>query len=174
MTIFIAGIHGVGKTFLTVPAAKQLSLTHATASQLIRDERKTSSWKKNKQVDEVIENQVALIKAVNRIKNSGNKLLLDGHLVLRKSANQYEFLPETVFLDLGCCAIILLTCAAQIINNRLMKRGDFSWTMQELEEFAAAEFKHAKAVAHNLQIPFICLSEPSLDVLIQVLKRILQ
>ena len=39
MTIFVAGIHGVGKTFLAQPAAARLGMRYATASQLIREER---------------------------------------------------------------------------------------------------------------------------------------
>jgi adenylate kinase len=96
MTIFITGIHGVGKTYLAKPAAQQLFLVYATASQLIREERGSMTWDKNKKVDEVAENQAALVRAVNRIKSNGDTLMLDGHLVLRKSVNQHERLPETV------------------------------------------------------------------------------
>lgn len=169
MTIFIAGIHGVGKTFLAKPAAEQLSLVYATASQLIRDERGSITWDKNKQVDEVAENQAALIRAVNRIKDNGNTLMLDGHLVLRKSVNQHERLPTKVFRDLSCQAIILLTCPTQVVRNRLIDRGDSSWSMQELEEFSRAESEHAIAITGTLHIPLICLSEPSAQGLIQAL-----
>lgn len=174
MTIFIAGIHGVGKTYLAKPAAERLSLVYATASQLIREERGSITWDKNKQVDEVAENQAALIRAINRIKDNGNTLMLDGHLVLRKSVNKHERLPETVFRDLVCRAIILLTCPTQVVKERLTERGDTSWNAQELEDFAKAESEHAKAVAGALQIPLICLSEPSSDDLIQVLRGVLR
>lgn len=174
MTIFIAGIHGVGKTYLAKPAAERLSIVYATASQLIREERGSATWDKSKQVDEVAENQAALIQAVNRIKGNGKTLMLDGHLVLRKSINQHERLPETVFHDLSCHAIILLTCSTQVVKNRLTERGDSSWSMQELEDFAKAESQHAKAVASALQIPLIRLSEPSSDDLIQVLQGLLR
>lgn len=169
MTIFIAGIHGVGKTYLAKPAAERLSLVYATASQLIREERGSVTWDKNKQVDEVAENQAALIRAVKRIKNNGNTLMLDGHLVLRKSGNQHERLPATVFHDLSSQAIILLTCSAQIVRNRLIDRGDSSWSIQELEDFAKAEAEHAETVVGALRIPLIRLSEPSFQDLIQVL-----
>lgn len=174
MTIFIAGIHGVGKTYLAKPTAEKLSLVYATASQLIREERGRITWDKNKQVDEAAENQAALIRAVNRIKDNGNTLMLDGHLVLRKSVNQHERLPKAVFRNLSCHAIILLTCSTQVVKDRLTERGDSSWSEQELEEFAKAEAEHAKAVAGALQIPLICLYEPSSDDLIQVLNGLRQ
>lgn len=169
MTIFIAGIHGVGKTYLAKPAAQRLSFVYATASQLIREERGSMTWDKNKQVDEVAENQAALIRAASRIRGNGDTLMLDGHLVLRKSVNQHERLPETVFRDLGCQAIILLTAPAQVVKKRLTERADTSWSEQEIEVFSKAEAEHANAVANALQIPLIGLSEPSLDELVQAL-----
>ncbi|GAA3990358.1 hypothetical protein GCM10022279_11840 [Comamonas faecalis] len=169
MTIFIAGIHGVGKTYLAKPAAERLSLVYATASQLIREERGSITWDKNKQVDEVAENQAALLRAVKRINDNGNTLMLDGHLVLRKSINQHERLPEAVFRDLSCEAIILLTCSTEVVKKRLTERGDSSWSTQELEEFAKAEAEHSETVAGALEIPLICLSEPSIQDLIQAL-----
>jgi adenylate kinase len=57
MTIFIAGIHGVGKTYLAKQAASEMGLKYATASQLIREERGHASWDSNKRVDEVENNQ---------------------------------------------------------------------------------------------------------------------
>lgn len=174
MTIFIAGIHGVGKTYLAKPAAERLSLVYATASQLIREERGSITWDKNKQVDDVAENQAALLRAVKRIKNNGNTLMLDGHLVLRKSVNQHERLPEAVFRDLGCHTIILLTAPAQVVKNRLTERGDTSWSEQEIEIFSKAEAEHANAVANALQIPLIGLSEPSSNELIQALSGLLR
>ena len=68
MTTFIAGIHGVGKTYLAKPAAVRLGMTYATASQLIREERGRASWDASKMVDDVASNQAALVAAVSRIK----------------------------------------------------------------------------------------------------------
>jgi len=44
MTIFVAGIHGVGKTYVAKPVAQRLGLRYATASQLIREERCRETW----------------------------------------------------------------------------------------------------------------------------------
>ena len=50
MTIFVAGVHGAGKTIATKPACETLGLTYATASQLIREERGQASWDATKMV----------------------------------------------------------------------------------------------------------------------------
>ena len=44
MVIFLAGVHGVGKTFLGKPVAESLGFKHATASDLIREELGGQSW----------------------------------------------------------------------------------------------------------------------------------
>lgn len=64
MTIFVAGVHGAGKTFVTEPACQKLGFVHATASQLIREERGHATWDAAKVVSDVDQNQAALI-AVN-------------------------------------------------------------------------------------------------------------
>ena len=81
MTIFLAGAHGVGKTFLGRPVAKRLGLLHATASELIRQERGRATWNTDRRVTEVDENQEALIAAVQRLSAEGTAVLLDGHFV---------------------------------------------------------------------------------------------
>lgn len=173
MTIFIAGVHGVGKTYLAKPAAARLALRYATASQLIREERGHASWDAAKKVDEVADNQAALIKAVERINACGQTLLLDGHLVLRKAVGEHERLPDAVFRDLGCSAIILLTCPVSTVLKRLSARGDVSWSEGEMRAFANAEHEHAETVASALHIPLTVLKTPSNDEFDSNLRQIL-
>ena len=161
MTTFIAGIQGVGKTYLAKPAATRLGMTYATASQLIREERGRATWSVSKLVDEVAQNQAALLAAVGRIKAGGESLLLDGHFVLRKATNEHERLPEAVFRDLGCTAVVLLGSSAQVVRNRLSDRGDDSWSEAEVIAFARAEADHAVSVCALLAVPLITLDAPT-------------
>lgn len=161
MTIFIAGVHGVGKTCLAQQVAERLGIRYATASQLIREERGYASWNSNKKVGEVDDNQAALVAAVNRIKDSGQLLLLDGHFVLRKAAGDHERLPEGVFHDLRCKSVVLLTCAPSIVLARLLERGDESWNEGEVALFAKSEADHAASICASLAIPLTVLESPT-------------
>ncbi len=161
MTIFIAGVHGVGKTHLAQQAAERLGIRYATASQLIRDERGYASWNSNKKVGEVDDNQAALVAAVDRIKDSGQLLLLDGHFVLRKAAGNHERLPEWVFRDLRCDSVVLLTCAPRVVLARLLTRGDESWSESEIAVFAKSEADHAASICASLAIPLTTLESPT-------------
>lgn len=161
MTILVAGAHGVGKTFLAKPAAARLGLRYATASQLIRDERGHATWTETRQVTQIDENQIALARAVARILDGGEQLLLDGHLVLRGRPNEHHCLPESVFRSLRCRRIIILTAPIDVLLSRLRARGDETWTAGELAAFSEAEIEHGEAVAVQLGIDVVILSSPA-------------
>jgi adenylate kinase len=159
--IFVAGIHGVGKTYLGGPTANQLGIHHATASQLIREERGLPTWGSDKRVSSVDENQVALISAVRRLRASGQKLLLDGHFVLRTGVGDHTEIDVQVFSDLGISAVVLLEAPPETVLSRLAIRGDASWSIPEVAEFSNREASHACIVASKLGIGISRLNCPN-------------
>lgn len=161
MIIFVAGIHGVGKTFLGAPAAQQLGIRHATASQLIREERGLQSWGADKRVSGLDENQAALISATKRLRYSGQKLLLDGHFVLRGINGEFNEIDPQVFRGLQIGAVLLLEADIDVVIERLGARGDTSWTSSELRTLAECEEMHARRVSSALGIAFRNLHAPS-------------
>lgn len=161
MIIFVAGIHGVGKTFLGAPAAQQLGIRHATASQLIREERGLQSWGADKRVSGLDENQAALISATRRLHYSGQQLLLDGHFVLRGTNGEFNEIDPQVFRDLQIGAVLLLEADIDVVIERLGARGDTSWTSSELRTLAECEETHARRVSSALGIAFRNLHTPS-------------
>ena len=161
MTVLVAGAHGVGKTYLAKPAAGRLGFRYATASQLIREERGHATWTETRQVTEIDENQIALARAVTRIIDGGEQLLLDGHLVLRSRPNEHQRLADAVFRSLRCRRIIILTAPVDVLMARLRVRGDETWTAGEIEAFSEAEIRHGQAVAETLGIDVATLASPS-------------
>lgn len=161
MTIFVAGVHGAGKTFAAKPACEKLGLIHATASQLIREERGQASWNAVKVVSEVELNQLALVSAARRVQERGAKLVLDGHFVLRRAIGDHERLPTEVFRALGCTAVLMIRCPVPVLLERLQAREDMSWSEAELAIFSEAEEEHGTRVARALNIPIMILNMPS-------------
>jgi len=161
MTIFVAGVHGAGKTFATKPACEKLGLVHATASQLIKEERGQATWDLAKMVSDVDQNQAALISAARRIRESGATLVLDGHFVLRRAPGTHERLPVDVFRALKCSSVLLIRSPVPVLLERLLARQDMSWTEAELVEFSMAEDVHSAEVAKQLGIPLEILDSPS-------------
>lgn len=168
--VLVAGAHAVGKTYLAKPAAAQVGLRYATASQLIREERGHATWTTTRQVTQIDENQVALVSAVARILDGGEQLLLDGHLVLRSSPNNHQRLAEPVFRGLRCRRIVILTAPIEVLLSRLKARGDETWTADEIAAFSETEVQHGKVVAANLGIPAVVLELPDADRFVAAIK----
>lgn len=173
MIIFIGGIHGVGKTYLGAPAAKSLGLRHATASQLIREERGLQSWGADKRVEGIDENQSALISATRRLRSEGEKLLLDGHFVLRGTNGEFNEIESDVFRDLQIGAVMLLHASVDVVFERLQARGDTSWKESELQLLAEREESHARRVAGELGISFTYLSNSNLSEFAEAIGAVL-
>jgi adenylate kinase len=161
MTIFVAGVHGAGKTFATKSSCLKLGLIHATASQLIKEECGHATWGDTKVVSDVDRNQAALITAVRRIRESGATLVIDGHFVLRRAPGNHELLPIDVFRALRCSSILVIRSPVPVLLERLQARGDMSWGEAELTVFSKAEDAHSEGVANALGIPLKILDSPS-------------
>lgn len=161
MIIFVAGVHGAGKTFATKPACRKLGLVHATASQLIKEERGQATWDGAKMVSEVGHNQAALISAARRIRKSGATLVIDGHFVLRRAPGIHERLSIDVFRALECSSVLLIRSPVPVLLDRLHARQDMSWTEAELADFSKAEDVHSAEVTKVLGLRLKTLDSPT-------------
>jgi adenylate kinase len=106
MTVFVGGVHAVGKTFVLQPVCGELGVRHATASQLIKEQRGLANWTVSRQVDDVDENQRALVAAVQRLDEGGETVVLDGHFVLRRGVDIHEKIGVETFAQLMVQGVI--------------------------------------------------------------------
>ena len=173
MVIFLAGVHGVGKTFLGRAAAEKLGLRYATASSLIRDELGgKESWSKSKRTRNVESNQEALISAVLRILEDGDvTLVLDGHFVLRNGAGNLIPIPSDVFKRLRLKSAILLEDPASVVAVRLRERGVHQ-SLDNISELADAELRNAKHLCEEIGISLTRLVSPSKEEFFSALKEV--
>ena len=161
MTRLVAGVHAVGKTFVLTPVCEALGVRHATASQLIKEQRGLANWTVSRQVNDIDENQRVLITAVRRLESTGNPVVLDGHFVLRRSAGVHEKIGCEIFLQLGIKGVLLLEAPAATILDRLLQRGDSTWGPSEIEAFSRMEHEHAEDVSRQLGCPLVRLHLPA-------------
>lgn len=161
MTLFVGGVHAVGKTYTLKPVCERLGVRHATASQLIRDQRGLANWTISRQVEDIDDNQRALIAAVRRIEKSGDQFILDGHFVLRREVNVHEMVGVDTFAQLHVRGVILLEAPSQTIFQRLQRRGDMTWKIDEIQKLVQMESEHAQSVCQQLDIPLVRLHQPS-------------
>ncbi|KGS99265.1 ATP-binding protein [Burkholderia pseudomallei] len=162
MTLFVGGIHAVGKTFVLKPVCEELGIRHATASQLIQEQRGLTNWTVSRQVDDIDANQRALVSAVRRLEEGGETVVLDGHFVLRRGVNVHEKIGVETFAQLTVRGVILLETSCEIVADRLRGRGDATWEQSEIEIFAQKELEHAQTVCAELGVPLLRLCSPSM------------
>lgn len=151
--IFIAGVHGVGKTTLCSGIADSQGFIHKSASQLIREAKASAIARNSKAVTDIPGNQQLLIDAVSRINQSGQTLLLDGHLALLNSARKAEALPTKVFADLGIDGIVMIHDKPSSIVERLKQRDGDGIGFDEIKALQALENSRAKIVTGELGLP---------------------
>lgn len=161
MNVFVAGIHGVGKTYLASRLPSEAGLTHTSASKLIREERALPNWGQDKRVANIDENQVALAAAVARHNAQGSRLLLDGHFVLLDQSSKFVRLGPEVFQSLNLKAVLLLEAPADLIEQRLLGRDGVNREPEFLRRFAECERAQASAVCAELALPLRVLVSPS-------------
>lgn len=161
MTLFVGGVHAVGKTFVLKPVCESLGVRHATASQLIREQRGLANWTISRQVDEINENQRALVAAVGRLEQSGESVVLDGHFVLRRAVGVHERIDAETFSQLQIRGVVLLEAPSAVIADRLQQRGDSTWGVEEIQAFAKSEREHAEAICRQLDVPLVRLHLPT-------------
>ncbi|ALT78817.1 AAA family ATPase [Paucibacter sp. KCTC 42545] len=161
MTLFVSGVHAVGKTFVLGPVCKALRVRHATASQLIKEQRNLANWTVSRQVDDIEENQQALIAAVSRLADAEIPVVLDGHFVLRRGAGVHERIGVDTYVQLKIEGVLLLEAPTATVEERLRQRGDTTWTSSEIEAFSKMEREQAEHVCRQLNLPLVRLCTPT-------------
>lgn len=174
MNVFVAGVHGVGKTHLASRIPASLGLTHTSASKLIKEERAMPTWGTDKRVSEVDANQAALSTAVSRHNGAGFHLLLDGHFVLLNKEGDFQPLEVDVFRALNLKGVILLEATPETVALRIQDRDGRNADLRHIAGFLSAEHIQAQKICGALDIPLKILEQPSLETFTEEIRAILK
>lgn len=152
-TIFVAGIHGVGKTYLC-ESIPHLNLHFASASSIIKTELTDLNWDQNKVVNGADRNQVALMLGLEKIRkaNPNTDILLDGHFILR-TPEGFLAIDHSVFYSLNLDAILLVEDSPDKIAERISTRDSVD-APTDLEEFLRLENDQANDFCLKNNKPF--------------------
>ena len=174
MNIFVAGVHGVGKTYLASRLPKSIGLLHTSASRLIKEEQATPNWGTDKRVSDVQANQIALAAAVRRHNAARTRLLLDGHFVLLDTEGVFKHLDAEVFRPLNLDGVVLIEADAPTVAARIRIRDQREADLAHIVDFIAAEREQAQLVCDGLGIPLVILESPSVDAFAQAVAKAAQ
>jgi adenylate kinase len=153
--IFVAGVHGVGKTSLCEAAVEGGSAIHKSASQLIREERASAIAVGSKVVQDIDGNQKLLVNAVRKISGKGEfePLLLDGHFALVNKSGRPEALPVNLFSELGIDGVILVKDRPSRIAARLLTRDGGDTPLEDVAALQKLEVSQAVKICAELGLP---------------------
>ncbi|MGY2683185.1 ATP-binding protein [Pseudomonas tolaasii] len=160
--IFVAGIHGSGKTTFCTGLSKVLGVPTYSASALIKEWRKDQSWSEDKRAGQISENQNALISAVNSLRHQGPFFILDGHFVLLSSEGIATNVDLSVFDELQISGIILLQSAPEIVVQRLKSRDLASWKTPLIVELISAEREQVVKYSRSRGKPYVIRNDDTL------------
>lgn len=155
--IFVGGIHGVGKTYFCEQIKKSLGFDYYTASQLIERQRGVQ-FDVDKKVTNINSNQVLLIEALNKLRESGKEFVLDGHFCLVNNDGDISRVPFETFQEVKPNKIILLTENPQVIMQRRAERDGIELDIKEIAAFQHEEYSYAVEVARKIGCPIIISS----------------
>lgn len=154
--IFVAGVHGVGKSSLCKQAEQETGIPHYTASGVIKAEKANAIPVEGKVVSNVAAAQRLLIQGVDRIrpKHDGH-ILLDGHFSLLTQDGRIEAIEVEVFRSLGLVRAMLIHDAPEAIAQRWQARDGQASSIEIIQAHQAVEWSHARQVAQTLAIPLL-------------------
>ena len=170
-TVFVAGIHGVGKSTCCAAAAEVLNFRHITASQVIREAKSSAIAREGKLVANVDENQALLISGLTYLRESNGRILLDGHMTLQTSGGVVA-ISVTAFRELAVDALVVLLDSPEEVRKRLELRDARPADVKAIRAHQASEVAHAEEVARALRIPVEYIDGADPAALIQAVRRI--
>lgn len=156
--IFIAGVHGVGKTTLCSDLAARFNIEHFSASKLISREKEEEHLR-SKRVENIAGNQDYLVVAINKYFKSTKWYLLDGHFCLLNKDNEINQIPYSTYEGISPSAILVLVDRPENIYARLSSRDSIKHNLALLQAFQEQEILYAEYVRDKLGITYL-MSNP--------------
>jgi len=139
MVIFLAGVHGVGKTSLCSRLSDDLGIVSISASQLIKQHMQGQTWQIDKKTSTVFDNQQRLITATREFGLKNKQFLLDGHFALLDQNGEIVEIELEVFSRLNLSAVICVVDNPQAIAERLESRDQVKWSVDLVTNLQSAE-----------------------------------
>lgn len=172
-TIFVGGVHGVGKSTFCEQAARALGIQHRSASAMIKSQQAEAISTTGKAVVSPAANQRLLIQAVSAFFTTGEKvLLLDGHFTIPTTAGHVEPIPKDVFEALNIRAVVVLVEEPLIIHNHRKGRDGAAPDVIAIELAQAMELEHARKIACAMTCPLTTLASNDRTAFVAAIQKI--
>lgn len=151
--IFLAGVHGVGKSTMCASALKNLPVELLSSSELLKWTEISSV--ENKKVADISATQNRLIEGLRNAIDYDKRYVLDGHFCLLNGAGVVERIPFETFRAINPSGIVVLTDNPGQIVRRLKNRDKALYSSAMISSFQTEEVAYAKEVSDVLSVPLL-------------------
>ena len=167
--VFVGGVHGSGKTQLCKKIQEKIDCVYLSASLLLK-------WsKKEKNVENVQENQRKLKELLKKKMQDDKLYLIDGHFTLWNKEYKCEKIPLTFFEDLNIKCILLVVENEDVIEKRLFVRNEINVLSENIVSISNVEKEYSQFVAEKLGVYFYQVNssnENQVNILINQMEQI--
>lgn len=170
-TVFVSGIHGVGKNYLCDHIVETLGIPHYGASALIK-EFNVSLVATNKSVRDVSVNQDALV-CQYKLLPDAPVIIMDGHTCLLKNGIVIERIPLSTFEQLDICSIILVSAPIGTVIERMKNRDGVAHNEVLIRQMLDVEQQYSNEIAKHLHVQMLEVesTEKGIQQSIDLIKR---
>lgn len=161
--IFIAGVHGVGKTTFAKKISRKYELKYYSSSELISIAR--SKKFNNKLTKHINDNQDLLLNSIEKLLDKNKTYFLDGHFCLLNKNLEVNKIPVDTYLNMGIKVIIVLTDSVENIYSRLKNRDGKEYDLDLINRFQNEELSYANQVSSILNIPIVYVDVSEYDII---------
>lgn len=149
--VFVAGIHGVGKSTYCKKLSNQIGYTYFSCSDLIR--KFTDIEIGNKITSNINSNQSILKGAIDLYLDKDLSYILDGHFCLLNNNYDIERIGFDTFKEINMTRIIILDTEIDIIYKNLKSRDNIIYDKKLLLDFKNEELLYCKQISRKLNLP---------------------
>lgn len=150
-TIFIGGVHGVGKGYLCRLLQQNIFCDYVSVSALLH-------WTtKDKTVENVQANQDLLTVLLPNAIQADKTFLIDGHYAILNKNGGIEPVPNKVFDACKPNVLIVVADNPDIIVERLKKRDNLDYDAVTVGRNQDVEIDVAKSISKALRIPLFII-----------------
>ena len=149
--IFVAGVYGVGKSYLCNAISDEMGIPFYSAGDLIA-ERNGEKYGRNKKVIDKKNNQKILIKCIEE-KIVKNNIILAGHMCVFDKNGDITKIDLKQLENMHIMNMILLTAKIDRVYNNLLTRDRVDYSITTLKNLMSLEREQFILLASRLRIP---------------------
>lgn len=156
-TIFLAGIHGVGKTSFANKYLRNWGFHTIASSDLIK--RGQDIVNIDKRINDISNDQEILIHEFYKERIGNSKIALDGHLTLINKHDEIKRVSINVIKRINPSMIILLESSIDEVHKRIWERDKIMLPQKLCKQLMNEERIYAIKIAEKLKIPITIIPE---------------